>query len=220
MILSHKHKFIFIKTKKTAGTSIEIALSEFCGPDDIITPITPNDEAIRKKRGHRGPQNYRLPGGEFYNHISASEIMRMIDPDIWNSYFKFCVERNPWDKVISWYFWEHKTEPRPSMLEFIQSGHASLVGGPGGFDLYTINDRIVVDKVLLFEDLDKEMEFLRQQLALQRVPHLPRAKSEFRKDKRNVAQFYDEQGRNTVGKLFSREIARFGYCFPDPHRDS
>ena len=32
MIVSHEHKFIFLKTKKTAGTSIELALSELCGP--------------------------------------------------------------------------------------------------------------------------------------------------------------------------------------------
>ena len=40
MIVSHKHKFIFLKTKKTAGTSIELALTKLCGDDDIITPLT------------------------------------------------------------------------------------------------------------------------------------------------------------------------------------
>ena len=47
MIVSHTHKFIFLKTKKTAGTSIELALSELCGPDDVITPLTEIDEAQR-----------------------------------------------------------------------------------------------------------------------------------------------------------------------------
>ena len=37
MIISHKHKFIFLKTIKTAGTSIQAALEEHCGKDDIIT---------------------------------------------------------------------------------------------------------------------------------------------------------------------------------------
>ena len=39
MILSHKNKFIFIKSFKTASTSLEIALSKYCGEKDIITPI-------------------------------------------------------------------------------------------------------------------------------------------------------------------------------------
>ena len=60
MIVSHEHKFIFLKTKKTAGTSIELALTELCGPEDVITPLTEIDEA-RRANG-RGPQNWRLHG--------------------------------------------------------------------------------------------------------------------------------------------------------------
>ncbi len=57
MILSHKHKFVFIKGIKVAGTSVEIALSQVCGPDDIITPVTPADEHHRI--GTAGePRNY------------------------------------------------------------------------------------------------------------------------------------------------------------------
>ena len=61
MIISHKFKFIFLKTNKTAGASIEIALSKFCGEKDIITPISPEDEQIRRSLGYRGPQNYMVP---------------------------------------------------------------------------------------------------------------------------------------------------------------
>ena len=58
MILSHKYKFIFLKTNKTAGTSIELALSKFCEAEDIITPVTPQDEELRRSLGHPGPQNH------------------------------------------------------------------------------------------------------------------------------------------------------------------
>ena len=35
-----KYKFIFIKTRKTAGTSIEYNLSKYLGKEDIITPTS------------------------------------------------------------------------------------------------------------------------------------------------------------------------------------
>ena len=60
MIVSHEHRFIFLKTKKTAGTSLELALSQLCGPDDVITPVAETDEALRA--GGRGAQNWRLHG--------------------------------------------------------------------------------------------------------------------------------------------------------------
>ena len=51
MIVSFQHEFIFVKTRKTAGTSIEMALTPFCGPDDIVTPIDPPDERSRTLAG-------------------------------------------------------------------------------------------------------------------------------------------------------------------------
>jgi hypothetical protein len=165
MIISHKHKYIFIKTQKTAGTSLEIALSEFCGDWDIITSIDPRSERIRQGLGYRGPQNYTVPWPKwsakewaallllrrkpcFYNHAGAQFIRDRIDESIWNGYYKFCFERNPWDKAVSWYYWLTRSGPAPTLSEFIQSGAANTIMG---FELYTISGEIVVDRVYLYE---------------------------------------------------------------------
>ena len=40
MIISHRHKFIYLKPRKVAGTSVEVALAQHCGDDDIVTPVS------------------------------------------------------------------------------------------------------------------------------------------------------------------------------------
>ncbi len=225
MIISHKHKFIFVKTEKTAGTSVEIALSKYCGPDDVITPITPKDEARRRELGYPGPQNWRVPWGRhsgreqlaavlrgrrlrYFNHASAKYIRKHIRGSQWRDYYTFCFERNPWDKAISWYYWIHRHEPRPSLSEFIQSGGANAVRG---FELYTDHAEIIVDQVFRFEELDSAMETLRERIGLPETPTLVRAKGGHRKDTRSYREILTPADRDKIAKVFAREIAYFGY---------
>ncbi|MGP1383519.1 MAG: sulfotransferase family 2 domain-containing protein [Thainema sp.] len=227
MIISHKHKFIFIKTEKTAGTSIEIALSKVCGDDDIITPLILEDEQARQKVANRGAQNYWVDFGKytlkdwakllikgkrrsFYHHIGAQEVKQLIAPEVWNSYYKFAFERNPWDKTISWYYWTYKSEPRPSLKEFIQSGRAGQVKG---WSLYTIDDKIVVDKVAYFENLDQEIEEISTVLNLPEKLEIPRSKSGFRKAKKSYKELLDEEDKKQLDQIFEKEIGHFGYTF-------
>lgn len=71
MILSHRHRFIFIKGMKVAGTSAEIALSQICGPDDIITPVTRVDERERVGKGAE-PRNYT-------SHVYPAPLRRLFE---------------------------------------------------------------------------------------------------------------------------------------------
>ena len=56
VLISHKYRFIFIKTRKTAGTSVEIALSRFAGERDVITSIT---DSIGRTTSYIFDENYR-----------------------------------------------------------------------------------------------------------------------------------------------------------------
>ena len=150
MIISHEHKFIFLKTRKTAGTSVELALRQLCGPDDIIAPIG-NAEERRQQSLHyegRPPQNWRVHGwwqsprplfkrywfrfnpGDygFYNHIPAKEARALLNDDkAWRSYFKFAFERNPWDRQVSAYHFRYRdTKPAPPFSTYMRRRAARL----------------------------------------------------------------------------------------------
>jgi len=49
MIISYSRNFIFVKTKKTAGSAIEAALSVYAGPEDVVTPLGQTEEFDRQK---------------------------------------------------------------------------------------------------------------------------------------------------------------------------
>ena len=226
MIISHKHRFIFLKTNKTAGTSIEIALSEFCGEKDIITPISSKDEQIRKSLGIRGPQNYKFPFSQyflgnwrrlfnkrkrrlFYNHICASKVKGLIGEEVWNGYYKFCFERNPWDRVISLYYHQTK-EPRPSISEVIQSGRLSVLK-KRGFEVYIIDGKLAVDRVYLYEDLNNEIQRISKRFGFPHQPNLPQAKANYRIDKRHYREILSEEESLEISNIFAQEIELFGY---------
>jgi hypothetical protein len=228
LIISHDYKFIFIKTNKTAGTSVEIALSKFCGPDDIVTPISGNDEAQRKEMGYTGAQNYQaerrlLPRRissllgmsekkAFFNHISAGRIRAQIPRETWDSYFKFCIERNPWDRAISGYFWKNRKEPRQPLIEWLKNGGHKVLQERGR-DLYLIDGDIAVDRVIRYENLSDELEEIRLNLGLPEPLELPNAKSSSRKGARDYREIFGEEERRIVERDFAFEIATFGYSF-------
>jgi len=201
MIISHEHRFIFIKTVKTAGTSIEVYLSPFCGAEDILTPIQPPVE------GHL-PRNW----GRFYNHFSAWGLRELVPADIWSGYFKFCVERNPWDKTVSDYCMvNHRQGGSLTFDQYLKQGRFCK-----SWELYTDTDNrtLLVDRVLRYESLDQQLGEVFGELGLPWSGELGvRAKSGYRPDQKPFQEWYDPAQRDLVARVFADEIETFGYEF-------
>ncbi len=125
MILSEKFEFIFIKGMKVGGTSVEMALSTLCGPNDIVTPIMPIDEKQRLEMGgrcqnfSRSPdvaQTYieqvktlspkelgrlRPPHDLYHNHMPLAEVAATYGKSLSKFRLVF-IERCPYSKLVSW----------------------------------------------------------------------------------------------------------------------
>jgi hypothetical protein len=95
-VISFQHNFIFIKTTKTAGTSVEVELSRRIEPEAIVTPVIPEVE------GHE-PRNYRrgVLRKPYFNHMPATLIRKFIGRGRFETMYRFCVEREPVAKCIS-----------------------------------------------------------------------------------------------------------------------
>jgi len=170
--MCHEYKFFFLKTKKTAGTGIEIAPSKCCGEVDTITTISAADETLRPSLGSRGSPNLhpqvsedsfrdglvccrRLGRKAYYNHMPAAEASLLGGPRIWNKHFKFCVERNPWDRMISLYYWTGRPSQPTPLADFVASRHDRTLRN-GGAKIYTQGGRGAGDRVCLCENLRDE----------------------------------------------------------------
>ncbi|MEM8570135.1 MAG: sulfotransferase family 2 domain-containing protein [Pseudomonadota bacterium] len=199
MIICHSRKFIFIKTMKTAGTSLEVALSGLCSDNDILSPFGyMPDERLRLSKTGRKAQNYRYGFKEwrklrnkqkllalltdydrsrFKEHMSAAHVRREVGEEIWNSYYKFTVVRNPYDRFVSRYFFdmnEMKAGPLPHRLGDMTFG----VDSPDTFirynaerlnenwKIYSDGDESLMDKAVRFEAMEEDLGEVSERIGL------------------------------------------------------
>jgi len=226
MIISHKYKFIFLKTQKTAGTSIEVFLSQLCGDKDVLTLVRPHvephvarnyrglwnpvRELVEYKERRAGPViNQLLRLKKFYNHIPGRLLKCRLSGTVWNDYFKFCVERNPWDKTLSHYYMvKARKGGNLSFDDYLAAGKFVL-----NFPIYAdANDQMLVDKVVKYESLN---DGLRQVFAQLGIPYDGTlgvwAKSEHRKDRGPYQNAYTAKQSGLIEKFYAKEIQMHGY---------
>lgn len=225
MIVNHQYRFIFLKTRKTAGSSIEFALSKFCSLDDVITTLLPVEEDLRKNKGYRAAQNFLVPFRRYTSydwlrfllrwrrkHLSAHTLAvnarRYLGKRIWNGYFKFAFERNPYDKAISRYYFSTQERKRPPVEQYMETADANILSN---WPIYTIEDQVVVDFMGRYEDLKNDLETIRRKIGLPIPLDLIRLKGETRRDKRHYSIVLSPKAHARIAKVCAKEIEYFSY---------
>ncbi|MFY0599810.1 MAG: sulfotransferase family 2 domain-containing protein [Cyclobacteriaceae bacterium] len=202
MLVSHEYKFIYLKSRKTASTSLERYFLPYC-----------KNGLVDLKRAHK----------------PAIEIKELVGEEVWNSYTKICAIRNPWDKMVSYYFWKkrlsfvnkilHKLNPKWSNYnEAHQLDFKGFIQKQANLNIDTkifyINSQWQDYEFIRYENLYDD---LKKVCDLIGIPYekskLGNHKSMYRPKKSHHQKFYDDETRDLVRDAYSIEIEKIGYPF-------
>lgn len=204
MFISHKYKFVFIKNTKTGGSSVEKFFTDIHKADEYIFGGMPLE--------NMPPHNIKnLRDAEHLGHLIIAKLW----PNEWNSYYKFTLERNPWDKVVSLYFYYLKTNPskvNKGFKEYIESKEFKC--WIDDWNRYTKNNIPVVDSILQHSSLNNDMNKICNTLNIPYNNELNyiRLKDGYRANK-NYRGFYDQETVKTILDLYRSTIDYFNYKF-------
>jgi len=246
MLVSHKKQFIFIKTRKTAGTSVESYFKPYCMPDGECEQSFSCFEYISeagivgfRSKGYR-KGNFELKRPIFHTHMPAPEIRDLLGQNIWNHYFKFTVIRNPYDKMVSGFYFRKKQKENHNYFQKTKAliGNLLDIGSPisrikgdteveqfrswvkkGGKiidqDNFLIDGKECVDFFIRFENLYEDIGYVCDRLSIPYEPsRIPMCKKGIRNNRIPVRDYYDKETKELVQKIYAWEIDRFGYKMP------
>ena len=142
-----------------------------------------------------------------YKHANIHEIKKKF-PEIYNSYRKFTIIRNPYDKMVSWYFYLKKQIGEDhNVIEF-----SEWLKDP--FKFWHVNDPTyfldsqhtwVDDTVVLikYENLDKELnQFFGKEI------NLPITN---KSDHDHFSSYYNKESSNIIYNKYKKDFEKYNY---------
>lgn len=209
-MISHRHKVVFVHIPKTGGQSIEQMFLEDLG-------LTWDERAPLLMRKNDNP----AAGPQRLAHLYAHEYVDLgyLTQEQFDSYFKFAIVRNPYERIISAYLYRYQGRRwwrTPSFKWFMSQPwgdafsntarhlvpQANYVTDPDG--------KIIVDKIVSFENLSAEVEALTPRLfgAHRPVPH--RNKTQKKKPDRQKARLRAKMGAQ-IYQMYKTDFELFSY---------
>jgi hypothetical protein len=94
-MISLQKRFLFVHIPKTAGNSIQSVLRDYS--EDQLVALRKEQDGI-ERFGLRNP-NYKVK-----KHSMLSEYHDALGDELFRKLYKFTCVRNPWDRMVSYYF--------------------------------------------------------------------------------------------------------------------
>ena len=206
MIISNKHKFIFVAIPKTATHAIRFALRKHLDEKTdweqvglFVQKSLPFEELAKLGNGH----------------IKCTDIKPFLGQKTWQEYFKFAIVRNPYDRFISYCFFMNREDIsfKKNALEQMKK---IIINKKVHKNLWFINQHhfisdkngvLMVDFVGKYERL---VEYYQQICTKIGIPSekLSKINSSIHN---NYKEYYDDELRQAVFEFYRQDFELFGY---------
>ena len=177
-----KHKFIFVEVQKTATSSFNYMFHK-----------------------QYKIKNFLYEGkitGEFNRHRTATYIKNKFS-DRWKEYLTFSIVRNPWHRYASWAKWIEDKDVDITIDIIIQRRLSSIT------DFIFDKDKLIVDKILKFENLQQEWDEFAPTISLE-------PKTLDHQNKTNIYDYHDYYNDKLIDMVYKKEkkiIDMMGYTY-------
>jgi len=155
-------------------------------------------------------------------HWTLSGWKKILDPNIFDEYFKFSLVRNPWDFTVSKYkcpWFGSDSGGRPigelagkSLKYFLE--HYKTPSHERGETFYDYFDPEQMDFIGRFENRENDLQYISQKISVHIDGNIHQRKIQMRdKNKKHYTEYYDDETREIVAQKYARDIEYFGYKF-------
>jgi hypothetical protein len=196
MPISDKYKLIFVHIPKTAGTSIEKMIEIRNNKLDLWSTSIP-----------------------ILQHLVPKDLKKYIDDNKWNTYYKFTVVRNPFDRLVSDYKWmltQNLFKKKQTFNEFVKLVENVVINNQyHNHELYDhfkpqylYFEDIEYDYICKFETLVEDIKVIQKASNNNnKLPYLNKTKHD------NYKIYYNTETKNIVEKLYYKDLEKFNYKF-------
>lgn len=202
MIISEKHKYIFIRYPKTGSSSLIVGLG--LDKKDLYNGL---DQKQFLDFVHSKTNINYCP-----HHIPMYELNNLY-PEVYKNksrYFKFCFVRNPYERLVSAWSYGFNSTPRfnvgsVSFKKFIKK-HLD-VWQP--IPINVVDFARGCDFIFKYESLQKSFKKIAFSLNI-RIIELPHVNET---NHQHYTEYYDDETKQIVAEKYAKDIQYFGYEF-------